>query len=89
MTGHAVIIRLKVIVAAAAVLKQRKRLLHGEKKPFDVDAECFVEVGFGDFPQGGQFPNAGVGEQNVYVALLSSFTVAYSLSRSARFETSP
>ena len=82
------IIRLKVIVAAAAVLKQRKRLLHGEKKPFGVDAECFVKVCFGGFPQWCQFPNAGVGEQDVYAALLFSFTVACSLSRSARFETS-
>jgi hypothetical protein len=57
--------------AAAAILKQRKRLLHGEQKPFDVDAECFVEVSFGNFPQWGQFPNAGVGEQDVDVALLS------------------
>ncbi len=31
----------------------------------------------------GPMTNAGVGEQNVYVALLSSFTVAYSMSRSA------
>src|SRR5215213_682123 len=62
----------------AAILKQRKRLLHGEQKSFDVDAECFVEVGFGDFPQWRQFPNAGVGEQNVDAAVLPSFTVAYS-----------
>src|SRR5947209_340852 len=49
---------------------QRKRLLHGEQKTLDVGVERFVEVLFGDCPQRGEFSGAGVGEENVYAALL-------------------
>lgn len=44
--------------------------MNGEKKPPDVDAKRFVEVGFGDFLKRGQFRNSGVGKQDVNAALV-------------------
>ena len=48
--GHRGIQNDGTAATVAPTLKQRKRLLHGEQKPFGVDAECFVKVGFRRFP---------------------------------------
>jgi len=44
--------------------------LDTEQKSFDVGAKHFVKVCLGDFPQWDEFPNAGVGEQDVDEALV-------------------
>ena len=40
-------------------------LFDGEEKPFDVDAEYFIKMGFSDRPQWSEFHNAGVGKENI------------------------
>jgi hypothetical protein len=52
--------------------------LNSKQKPFNVDAERFVKVSFGNFPQWDEFSNAGVCKQDVDAALLF-LTVAYKI----------
>jgi hypothetical protein len=44
--------------------------LPSQQKPFDVEAKRFVKVLFGNCHKCGEFPNAGVSEQNIDAALL-------------------
>jgi len=44
--------------------------LHREEQPFDVAVEHFVKVGFGNLPEGSEFPNTGVGENDIEAAML-------------------
>src|SRR6266852_8599713 len=53
-----------------SILKERKRFLHGEQKTLDVGVENLVEVLFGDCAERGEFSRAGIGEENVDVALV-------------------
>src|SRR6266481_8490261 len=53
-----------------AVGHQRQRLLYGEERAFDVDAERLVEVGLGDLAERHEFAQAGVGEEDVDATLL-------------------
>jgi hypothetical protein len=44
--------------------------LHGKQRSLHIDVKKFVEVLFGDSAEGNKFANAGVGENNVDLALL-------------------
>jgi len=54
----------------SAVRHQRQRLLHGEERALDVDAERLVEVLFGDRSQRSKFAATGICEDDVEVPLL-------------------
>src|SRR5215469_6049106 len=48
----------------------RKGLLHGEEQPSDVDAEEFVEVCLGNFPQCRVYSHASVGKKHIDVSMM-------------------
>ena len=54
----------------AAIAQERQGLLDGEEDAFYVDAEFFVELGFGDGGEGSEAAASGVGENNVEMAFL-------------------
>src|SRR5206468_10027089 len=54
----------------SAVGHQRQRLLYGEERAFDVDAERLVEVSLGDLAERHEFAQAGVREEDVDAPLL-------------------
>src|SRR6266481_3742287 len=51
-----------------SVDQQRKRLLYGEEKSFDIRAERLVEMRLGDGSQRSEFTAAGIGEDNINAA---------------------
>jgi len=48
-----------------AILKQRKRFLYREQQPFHVDAEYFIKMWFGKYPQGCEFQQACIGKEDI------------------------
>src|SRR5258708_39123787 len=52
------------------ILQQRKRFLHGEKQPFDVDIEDLVEMLLCNSAQRGKTSDSRVGENDIEVPFL-------------------
>src|SRR5579859_4751859 len=51
------------------ILQERQCLLHRKKRSPYIDVEQFVEMLFGNGPEGNKFANAGVGENNIDLPL--------------------